>query len=126
MKRLFSKTKNERRNVRHDRIRARILGTAETPRLSVFRGLKNMTLQLIDDVSGKTLCQATTAEAKKGKEKVEGRVAKVAEAYLTGKLLAERAKEKKIESIVFDRGGYSYHGRVAAAADGARDNGLKF
>lgn len=126
MKRLFSKNKSERRAVRHDRIRARVLGTTEAPRLSVFRGLKNMTLQVIDDSTGKTLCQATSTEARKGKEKVEGRKAKIADAYLTGKLLAERAKEKKIEKVVFDRGGYSYHGRVAAAADGARDNGLKF
>ena len=126
MKRLFNKTRNERRAVRHSRVRSMVKGTAEAPRLSVFRGVRNMTLQLIDDSTGKTICQATTVEAAKSKAKVEGRSGKVAEAYLAGKMLAERAKEKKVECAVFDRGGYRYHGRVAAAADGAREGGIKF
>jgi large subunit ribosomal protein L18 len=126
MKRLVNKSRSERRAVRHSRVRAILKGTAETPRLSVFRGIKSMTLQLIDDSTGKTICQATTGEVKKSKAKVEGRTGKVAEAFLTGKLLAEKAKEKKISRVVFDRGGYQYHGRVAAAADGAREGSLSF
>ncbi|MCX6781521.1 MAG: 50S ribosomal protein L18 [Candidatus Magasanikbacteria bacterium] len=126
MKRLITKTRDERRTVRHSRVRAVLKGTSAVPRLSVFRGLKSMTLQLIDDVSGKTICQATTAEVKKSKVKLEGRSAKVAEAFLAGKLLAEKSKDKKITRIVFDRGGYKYHGRVAAAAEGAREGGLSF
>ena len=126
MKRTICKTKNERRESRHIRVRARIKGTAEAPRLSVFRGLKNITLQLIDDEKGRTLCQATTIEAAKGKARAEGRKGKVAEAFLAGKLLAERAKAKNIGRAVFDRAGYRYHGRVEAAADGAREGGLKF
>ncbi len=124
MKRLFNKSKGERRAVRHNRVRAVLKGTSEVPRLSVFRGLKSMTLQLIDDVSGKTICQSTTGEVKKSK--AEGRTRKVSESFLAGKLLAEKAKEKKISHAVFDRGGYRYHGRVAAAADGAREGGLTF
>lgn len=126
MKRTICKTKNERRESRHARVRSRIKGTAEMPRLSVFRGLKNITLQLIDDDNGRTLCQATTVEAAKSKAKAEGRKGKTAEAFLAGKLLAEKAKAKNIGSAVFDRGGYRYHGRVKAAADGAREGGLKF
>lgn len=126
MKRLFNKNRNESRAVRHNRVRAILKGTPDAPRLSVFRGLKSMTLQLIDDTSGKTICQATTNEVKKSKTKVEGRTRKVAEAFLAGKLLAEKAKDKKISRVVFDRGGYRYHGRVAAAADGAREGGLSF
>jgi large subunit ribosomal protein L18 len=124
MKRKFLKTKNNLRQIRHKRVRAVVQGTAETPRLSVFRGLKNITLQLIDDVKGNTLCHVNSTEIKP--EKIEGKQAKVAISYLAGKKLAELAKTKKIEKVVFDRGGYRYHGRVAAAADGARDGGLKF
>ena len=126
MKRKIRKTKNERRELRHVRVRARVKGTAEMPRLSVFRGLKNITLQLIDDEKGLTLCQATTAEAAKGKTKAGDMKGKVADAFLAGKLLAEKAKAKNIERVVFDRGGYRYHGRVEAAADGARQGGLIF
>lgn len=83
-----------------------------------------MVAQLIDDSKGQTLCQATTREIK-GK-KAEGRTGKTAESYLLGQLIGEKAKAKGIATIVFDRGGYSYHGRVAALADGAREAGLKF
>ncbi|OGH84317.1 MAG: 50S ribosomal protein L18 [Candidatus Magasanikbacteria bacterium RIFOXYA2_FULL_44_8] len=124
MKRLFNKTKNTLRQVRHTRVRAKLVGTAETPRLSVFRSLRSMTAQLIDDSVGKTLCAASTAEIKDAK--VENKAGKVAKSFLLGKLLAEKAKAKKIETIVFDRGGYKYHGRVQAVADGAREGGLKF
>jgi large subunit ribosomal protein L18 len=124
MKRLVHQTKNERRMVRHTRVRSRVSGTAECPRLSVFRGLKQIRLQLIDDVARKTLCAVTTAEIKT-KEKVEGKTNKVAQAYLAGKLLAKKAEEKGIKRAVFDRAGYRYHGRVAAAAEGAREGGIK-
>jgi len=123
MRRLFKKTKNSLRQVRHRRIRTVLSGTAECPRLSIFRGLHRMVLQLIDDTSGKTLCAASTDEIKK--VKVEGKSAKTAAAYAAGELLAEKAKAKKIERAVLDRGGYSYHGRVAAVAEGARAGGLK-
>ncbi|MDO9510027.1 MAG: 50S ribosomal protein L18 [Candidatus Magasanikbacteria bacterium] len=124
MKRNFSQAKNKLRKIRHVRVRAIIKGTAERPRLSVFRGLKNMNLQLIDDTKGNTLCEISTVKVTP--EKVEGKEAKVSLAYLAGKKLAELAKAKKISQIVFDRGGYRYHGRVAAVAEGARDGGLQF
>jgi len=123
MRKLFKKTKNSLRQVRHCRIRTVLSGTAECPRLSVFRGLRRMVLQLIDDTSGKTLCAVSTDEIKE--TKVKDKKAKTAAAYAAGQLLAEKAKAKNITSAVFDRGGYSYHGRVSAVADGARDGGLK-
>lgn len=124
MRRLFNKTKNSLRQVRHRGVRARLKGTAKCPRLSVFRGLRRMVLQLIDDANGRTLCTATTDEIKK--IKVEGKTGKTAAAYAVGKLLAKKAKAKKIVKVVFDRGGYHYRGRVAAVAEGAREGGLKF
>lgn len=124
MRRIIKKTKREFRKVRHTRLRKRLSGTAEIPRLSVFRGLRTINLQLIDDAKGLTLCSANSREIKK--VSAEGKTGKVALAYETGKLLAEKAKAKKITKVVFDRGGYKYHGRVAAAAEGARDNGLEF
>ncbi len=124
MKRLTNKTKNSLRQVRHARVRAKLVGTAAAPRLSVFRSLRGMTLQLIDDVAGKTLCHANSSEIKDGK--TDNKSGKVAKSFLLGKLLAEKAKAKKIETVVFDRGGYKYHGRVQAVADGAREGGLKF
>ncbi|MDD2758278.1 MAG: 50S ribosomal protein L18 [Patescibacteria group bacterium] len=123
MKRLFNKNRNARRGVRHARLRARLGGTAEKPRLSVFRSLRGVSLQLIDDEAKKTICQANSREVKA--PKVEGKKAKTAAAYATGELLAERAKAKGIVAAVFDRGGYRYHGRVAAAAEGARAGGIK-
>lgn len=110
---------------RHKRVRFRVIGTAEKPRLSVFRSLKHVTAQLIDDTSGKTLAYAhdTDSADKFEKEELKGKVAK---AYATGRLLAERAKKAGIAQVVFDRGGRKYHGRVAALAEGARDGGLKF
>jgi len=119
-----SENKNSRRQLRHLRVRARVSGTAVAPRLSVFRSLRNITAQLIDDTSGKTLCQASGKEV--GKEKVENYAGKTAVAYLVGKKLAEKAKAAKIDKAVFDRGGYRYHGRVAALATGAREGGLEF
>ena len=124
MRRLLNQTKNKLRQVRHARVRARVIGTNECPRLSVFRGLKSLTAQLIDDNSGKTLCYVNSRNIKA--EKAEGKTAKVALAYAVGQKLAEMAKEKNIKKAVFDRGGYKYHGRVAAVADGARACGLDF
>jgi len=122
MKRLFQKTKNNLRQIRHNRVRARVIGTAEKPRLSVFRGLRSITAQLINDKKGQTLCYVNSKEvAKEKKDK-----GKVAESFLVGKLLAGKAKDKKISQAVFDRGGYRYHGRVKALADGAREGGLQF
>jgi large subunit ribosomal protein L18 len=119
----FSKSKNDLRQVRHTRVRARVLGTEERPRLSVFRGLTMMEAQLINDEKGVTLCSATTRELKGDAGE---RKAKVAAGYLLGKSIAEQAKQKGISKVVFDRGGYRYHGRIAAVAEGAREGGLEF
>jgi len=119
-----SSTKTNLRQARHKRVRSKVKGTAKLPRLSVFRGLKNITLQLIDDSKGATLCFVNSAGIKP--VKTENMEAKIAVAYLAGKKLAELAKVKGIEKAVFDRGGYRYHGRVAAAAEGARAGGLQF
>lgn len=117
-------TKNKIRQIRHKRVRTRVIGTASMPRLSVFRGVRSIVAQLIDDATGKTLCAAHSREV--GKKAVEGKAGKVAVSYLVGELLAQRAKDKKITAVTFDRGGYSYHGRVQALADGARAGGLQF
>ncbi len=124
MKRLFNKNKSSLRQVRHARVRKVLIGTAAEPRLSVFRSLKGMVAQLIDDSTGKTLCYVDAKEIKE--KKSEDRSHKVAVSYLLGKLLAEKAKTKGISKVKFDRGGYRYHGRVAALADGAREGGLVF
>jgi len=100
------------------RIRKKVFGTAEKPRLAVFKSTKNIYVQLIDDISGKTLASASTL-------KVSGNGNREA-AKEIGKQIAEKASAMKIENVVFDRGGYVYHGRVQAVADGAREAGLKF
>ena len=106
---------------RHSRVRSKISGTPERPRLSVFRSENNIYAQIIDDVAGSTLVSASTVE--KG---FEGNGGNVEAAKKIGALVAERALKKGIEEVVFDRGGYIYHGRVQALADGAREGGLKF
>ena len=106
---------------RHKRVRAKISGTPETPRLDVFRSNSNIYAQVIDDVSGVTLVSASTVE-----KDFEGLGNNCEAAEKVGKLLAERAKAKGIENVCFDRGGYLYHGRVKALADGAREGGLNF
>ena len=113
------------RSRRHARVRARVSGTATRPRLSVFRSLKGVYVQLIDDVSCKTLA-AVHSRTVKPSAPAPDRAAKVAASYCAGMAIAEMAKAKKIEAVVFDRGGYAYHGRVKAVADGAREGGLKF
>lgn len=110
------------KNRRHFRGRKKISGTAGQPRLAVFRSSKHIVAQVIDDVEGRTLVSASTIEA--GLRSFEGD--KTAKAKEVGKLVAERAKEAGLEVVVFDRGGLKYHGRIAALADAARDNGLKF
>ena len=116
--------KNQDRLKRHKRVRATVKGTAEAPRLSVYRSLNHIYAQLIDDVQGNTLVTASTLD-KAVKGTLEGKDKK-AQAYAVGELLAKKAKEKGIEAVVFDRGGYLYTGRVASLADGAREGGLKF
>ena len=112
--------KNKKRQRRHARIRSKISGTAECPRLNVYRSNKNIYAQVIDDVAGVTLASASTLD----KEVSKG--TKTEQAIVVGKLVAERAVAKGISEVVFDRGGYLYHGRVKALADSARENGLKF
>ena len=110
--------KNLKKIRRHKRIRARIFGTKEKPRLSVFKSNKHIFAQLIDDDEGKTLVSASDLKMKKNK--------KANAALEVGKLIAAKAKELKIETVVFDRGGYKYHGSIKAVAEGAREGGLKF
>ncbi len=112
---------NAQRIKRHKRVRAKISGTPEMPRLNVFRSEANIYAQIIDDVSGVTLVSASSLD-----KAVEGYGGNVAAATAVGKLVAERAKAKGIETVVFDRGGYLYHGRVKALAEGAREGGLQF
>ena len=112
---------NAQRLKRHKRVRAKVFGTAERPRLNVFRSEKNIYAQIIDDVAGNTLVAASSLEVA-----VEVYGGKVAAATAVGKLVAERAKAKGIDTVVFDRGGYLYHGRVAELAEGAREGGLEF
>jgi large subunit ribosomal protein L18 len=116
-------TKNEKRGHVHERIRKRLQGTAERPRLNVYRSLQHIYVQVIDDLSGKTLVSASTAEGKKEDRRTGGNVAS---AKTVGKIIAERAQAKGVTKVVFDRGGYLYHGRVKALADAAREAGLQF
>jgi large subunit ribosomal protein L18 len=111
----------EARLRRHRRVRKRVVGTAERPRLAVFRSNAGIEAQLIDDLAGKTLAAASSLHVKKS---FKGN--KTAQAAEVGKTLAEAAKKAGLESAVFDRGGYLYHGRVKALADAAREGGLKF
>ena len=113
--------KNAMRLKRHVRVRGKISGTPECPRLNVFRSNANIYAQIIDDVNGVTLVAASTNE-----KEFEGATGNCEAAKKVGAVLAERAKAKGIEEVVFDRGGYVYHGRVAALAEGAREAGLKF
>ena len=112
---------NAQRLQRHKRVRAKISGTPEMPRLNVFRSEANIYAQVIDDVNGVTLASASSLD-----KAIEGYGGNIAAATAVGKLVAERAKAKGIETVVFDRGGYLYHGRVKALAEGAREGGLKF
>ncbi len=115
---MSSPSKLQHRLSRKRRIRAKIIGTAARPRLAVYRSLKRMTVQLIDDTAGKTLAAASTVDVKSKLTK--------AGAKKLGELIATKAKEKKISAVVFDRSGYRYHGRVKELADAARAGGLQF
>lgn len=114
-----NKIKKIKRIRRHARIRAKIYGTKNVPRLSVFRSNNSIYAQLIDDENGKTMVSASSKEVKKKDNKT-----KIAEEV--GKILSQKAKDNKIERVVFDKGGYRYHGRVKALAEGARAEGLEF
>ena len=115
-------SRNEARMARHARIRTKVSGTSELPRLCVFRSLKNISVQIIDDVKGTTLASASSLD-KDLKIKNGGNIEA---AKLVGASIAKKAKKAKISKVVFDRGGYLYHGRVAALAEAARENGLEF
>jgi large subunit ribosomal protein L18 len=123
-------SKNQIRLRIHYRIRRRVKGTPERPRLAVFRSVKHIYAQVIDDSKGHTMVAASSNEkspaAAKGGVKKNASGGNVAGAKSVGKLIAERAKDKGISSVVFDRGGYLYHGRVKALADAAREAGLEF
>ena len=114
----------QQRDRRHQRIRTRVHGTADRPRLNVFRSLRHIVAQVIDDTSGKTLASASTLDAEL-KAQAEGKN-KTEQAKLVGKTLAERAQKAGVKKVVFDRGGYKYHGRVKALAEASREGGLDF
>lgn len=117
-------SKNSKRKIRHVRVRKKVSGTPERPRLSIYRSLSNMYAQIIDDATGTTLIAASTLD-KEIKETLNSAGNKEA-AKIVGQLLGKRAIEKGIDNVVFDRGGYIYHGRVKELAEGAREAGLKF
>jgi large subunit ribosomal protein L18 len=119
-----SKLKLTRRVRRHRRVRKKVVGSPERPRLSVRRSLRHIHAQIIDDLSGRTLVTASTLTPEV-REAIQG-IKKSAAATLVGKEIARRAKEAGISRVAFDRGGYQYHGRVKALADGAREGGLQF
>lgn len=117
---MATKSRQVLRKARHTRLRKRVTGTTERPRLAVYRSLKHISVQLIDDTKGVTLASASTQEkGVKAQSNVEG-------AKKIGELIAQRAKGIGISSVVFDRGGYRYHGTIASLADSAREAGLEF
>lgn len=110
-------SRNEMRKIRHERIRKQIIGTKDIPRLNVYRSNKNIYVQIIDDENGVTLASASSMKMKGNNTEIAAKV---------GEAIAKEAKKAKITKVVFDRGGYLYHGRVKALADAARENGLEF
>lgn len=114
------KSRDERRERRHRRVRQKVFGTPERPRLCVYKSLKHLYAQVIDDVAGRTLCAASTLE-----ESLKLKGGTVKSAQVLGKVIAERAQEKGIRAVVFDRGGYAYHGVVKALAEASRKAGLQ-
>ncbi len=121
---MTEKSRSESRVRRHARVRKNVSGTPERPRLNVFRALSQIYVQVIDDEAGHTLVSASTIDGEL-RAKMEGKN-KTEQAKLVGQAIAERAKAKGIQQVVFDRGGYKYIGRVKALADGAREGGLEF
>lgn len=136
MKSRQKRTKRERRIRRHRRVRGKVFGTSRIPRLCVFRSARHIYAQLIDDEKGQTIAAADdrelTVKSKTQNKKTKSvhqsadRDGKIRKAYEVGKLLARKAIAKKLTKVVFDRGGYQYHGRVRALAEGAREGGLEF
>ena len=124
MVRIKAKTAWHMRRIRHLRVRKKVRGTAERPRLSVFRSLRHIHAQIIDDDRGHTLVSASSIEPEI-REQVRG-LTKTETARVVGRILAQRALERGITRVVFDRGGHKYHGRVKALADSAREGGLRF
>jgi len=121
---MSSLSSSEKREFRHERVRKKVKGTAQRPRLNVYRSSKHISAQIIDDVLGRTLVAVTTcAKSLRGQIKKGSNRAAARE---VGKVIAQKAKDKGIETVVFDRGGYLYHGRVKELAEGAREGGLKF
>ena len=119
------KQKRERRERAHMRIRQRVRGNSERPRLSVFKSLRYISVQLIDDEKGNTLAQASSSDPEI-RQQLTGSLSDKDAAKLVGETIAQRAKAKGIEKVVFDRGGYVYHGNVKTLADAAREKGLQF
>jgi large subunit ribosomal protein L18 len=119
-----AKQKRSRRQRAHFRVRSRLSGTAERPRLSVFKSARHIYAQVIDDEAGRTLVQASTLDPEVA-GKLDGARGNVAAAKVVGTLVAERAKQSGIERVVFDRGGFIYHGKVKAVAEAAREHGLQ-
>jgi large subunit ribosomal protein L18 len=119
----MSLNKEQQRERRRRRVRAKISGAPGRPRLNVFRSLQHIYVQLIDDDAGHTLASASSLD---NEIKSQAGLKKTQEAAAVGKLLAQRAQEKQIKKVVFDRAGYRYHGRIKAVADGAREGGLEF
>ena len=122
-KKMLQKTKM--RKIRHRRVRKTISGNAARPRLNIFRSLKHIHAQVIDDVAGTTLLSLST-NTPEIKEKLESEMDRKAQSKIVGKILGEKMKEQGLASITFDRGGYLYHGRVKALAEGMRESGMKF
>ena len=112
------KTREQQRYRRHLRVRKKVMGTAERPRLVIFRSLKHISAQLVDDVARRTIATVTSTSIESGK--------KTEKSTEVGKMIAAKAKDAGITKVVFDRAGYKYHGRVKAVADGAREGGLEF
>jgi large subunit ribosomal protein L18 len=120
------RSRNQLRQRVHQRIREKMLGTAERPRLNIYRSLNHIYAQVIDDINGVTLVSASSLEGGGGKGKPRKSGGNVPSARDVGRSIAERAKEKGLQKVVFDRGGYLYHGRIKALADAAREAGLQF
>ena len=119
--------KNETRQKRHTRVRKRVQGTTERPRLNIYRSSNNIYAQVIDDLAGRTLAAASSLDASlRGEKTAKSTGGNIDAAKSVGTLIAERAKSAGVTKVVFDRGGYLYHGRVQALADAARENGLDF
>lgn len=114
-------SKNESRKTRQKRVRAKVIGTASRPRLSVFKSLNNIYAQLIDDETATTLLSVSTLD-----KEIKNKASNIEAAKEVGALVAKKAKDKKIEEVVFDRNGYLYHGKIKALAEAAREAGLKF